>query len=157
MERTTSRRTGTGASLDVRGPRVGAAVTTAVLATAVVVQGTVGVVLLALQTVQFVAGVALGPARSPYGRLFRLLRDRLGVLGPPAETEPAGPPRFAQGCGLAFAGGGLVAVALGAPAVGWVLAGVVLALSALLALTGVCLGCEMYLLTARLRPADGDR
>jgi hypothetical protein len=45
----------------------------------------------------------------------------------------------------------LVAFALGATTVGWVAVGVVLALSALLALTGICVGCELYLVGQRLR------
>ena len=64
---------------------------------------------------------------------------------------PEGPPRFAQLCGLVFAGAGLVAVLAGAANLGWVLVGIVLGLSALLALTGICVGCELYLVGQRLR------
>ncbi len=74
-------------------------------------------------------------------------------LGPPPETEAEGPPRFAQACGLAVTTIGLVAFAAAGAgsAVGWIAVGVVLALSALLALTGICVGCELYLLGQRLR------
>lgn len=138
--------------IDVRGPRFAASITTAVLATALVVQGTVGTALVAWQVFAFAVAAIGGLRRSIYGNLFRLLKRRLD-LGPPPEVEPEGPPRFAQWCGLVFAGGGLVALLVGATLVGWVLVGVVLALSALLALTGFCVGCELYLVIQRLRTA----
>ncbi len=136
--------------IDVRGPRFSAAITMVVLAVAVIVQGAVGTLLLAFQVTMFAIAAIGGLRWSPYGNLFRFLKRRLD-LGPPPETEPEGPPRFAQLAGLLFAGAGLVAVLLGATTLGWVLAGVVLALSALLALTGICVGCELYLLGQRLR------
>lgn len=136
--------------IDVRGPRFGAAITMLVLATALVVQGPVGVGLVVWQTVAFAAGSLLGLRYSPYGNLFRALKHRFDLGAPPA-TEPEGPPRFAQTCGLAVTLPALLAFALGATTVGWVLVGVVLALSALLALTGLCVGCELYLVGQRLR------
>jgi len=136
--------------VDVRGPRFGAAITTVVLATALVVQGPIGTVLLAWQVVAFAIATVLGLAWSPYGNLFRIVKRRLDLGAPPA-VEPEAPPRFAQLCGLVVAGAGLVAGLLGATTLGWVLVGVVLALSTLLATTGLCIGCELYLLGARLR------
>lgn len=136
--------------IDVRGPRFGAALTTVVLATAIVLQGTIGTVLLAWQVVAFAIATLAGLRWSPYGNVFRFVK-RTFDLGPPPETEPEGPPRFAQLCGLTVAGGGLIAILAGAEVVGWILAGVVLALSSLLAFTGICVGCEMYLLGQRLR------
>ena len=136
--------------IDRRGPRFGAAITTAVLAVAVVVQGPVGLALVAWQTVAFALGSLLGLRWSPYGNLFRFLKRRLD-LGPPPETEPEGPPRFAQTCGLVvllLAGGSFLA---GATTAGWVLVGVVLVLSTLLATTGLCIGCELHALGSRLR------
>jgi hypothetical protein len=136
--------------IDVRGPRFGAAITTAVLAVALVVQGPVGVALVAFQTVVFAVATVLGLAWSPYGTLFRVVKRRLD-LGPPPATEHEGPPRFAQACGLAVAGAALVLFALGASTAGWIAVGVVLALSTLLATTGICVGCELYLLAERTR------
>jgi hypothetical protein len=52
--------------------------------------------------------------------------------------------------GLLFTGGGLIAYFAGAATLGWVLAGIVLALSGLLAFTGLCIGCEVYLLGQRV-------
>lgn len=136
--------------IDVRGPRVGAAITTAVLVVALVLQGPVGIGLVAWQWLAFAIATVAGLRYSPYGNLFRWLKRRLD-LGPPPETEPEGPPRFAQACGLAVATVALGAFALGVTTVGWVAVGLVLALSALLALTGICVGCELYLLGQRLR------
>jgi hypothetical protein len=133
--------------IDVRGPRFSAAVTAAVLAAAMVLQLPW---LVALQTAVFAVGSLAGLRWSPYGNLFRLLKRGFD-WGPPPETEPEGPPRFAQLSGLVVTAGAVTAFAAGVPAVGWILTGVVLALSSLLALTGVCVGCELYLLAHRLR------
>lgn len=147
--------------IDVRGPRFGAAITTVVLGAALVVQGPVGIGLVAWQWVAFTIATFAGLAWSPYGNLFRLLKRRLD-LGPPPVTEPEAPPRFAQACGFAVTSVGLVLFALGATTAGWVAVGIVLALSALLAATGLCIGCELYLVGQRLRartgaPAGRDR
>lgn len=138
--------------IDVRGPRFGAAITTAVLAVAIVLQGTVGLALVAWQVTAFAIATFAGLAWSPYGNLFRIVKRRLD-LGPPPEVETEGPPRFAQLCGFVVGGAGLLALVAGATTLGWVLVGMVLALSTLLATTGICVGCELYLLGARLRGA----
>ncbi len=142
------------AVIDVRGPRFGAALTTVVLGLALVIQGPVGIALVTWQWLAFAVSTVAGLAWSPYGNLFRFVKARFD-LGPPPETEPEGPPRFAQACGLAVATVALVAFAAGATTVGWVATGVVLALSALLALTGLCIGCELYLVGHRLRAGRG--
>jgi len=136
--------------IDVRGPRFGAAITSVVLATALVVQGGVGTGLVAWQWVAFAVSTVFGLAWSPYGNVFRFLKRRFD-LGPPPATEHEGPPRFAQACGLAVASVALVLFAVGATTAGWVAVGMVLALSVLLATTGICVGCELYLLGQRLR------
>ncbi|MDP9022834.1 MAG: DUF4395 domain-containing protein [Actinomycetota bacterium] len=136
--------------IDVRGPRCSAAITMTVLALALIIRGPVGMALVAWQTVVFAVGAIAGLRWSPYGNLFRIVKRRLD-LGPPPETEPEGPPRFAQASGLVFTLAALAAFAVGAQTLGWVLTGVVLALSALLALTGICVGCELYVVGQRLR------
>ncbi|MDX1510460.1 MAG: DUF4395 domain-containing protein [Nitriliruptorales bacterium] len=135
--------------IDVRGPRFGAAITTVVLAAAIIVQGTVGTVLLAFQFTMFTIAAFAGLRWSPYGNLFKLVRKTFD-LGPPPATEPEAPPRFSQLMGFIFTGGGLLSMSLGAVGLGWVLAGIVLALSGLLASTGLCVGCEVYLLGKRV-------
>lgn len=135
--------------IDVRGPRFGAAITSVVLAVALVVQGPVGVALVAWQWLVFAVATFAGLRWSVYGNLFRWVKRRF-ALGPPPATEHEGPPRFAQACGLVVATVALIAFAVGAPTVGWIAVGAVLALSALLAFTGVCVGCELYIIGQRL-------
>ena len=138
--------------VDVRGPRFGAAITTAVLALALLLQGSVGVGLVVWQWLAFATSTFLGLAWSPYGNVFRFVKRRFD-LGPPPEVEAEGPPRFAQACGFAVTSVALVAFAVGgvASVVGWVAVAVVLALSTLLASTGICVGCELYLVGQRVR------
>jgi hypothetical protein len=136
--------------IDVRGPRFSAAITSVVLGTALIVQGPIGVGLVAWQWLAFAVATFAGLAWSPYGNLFRLIKRRFD-LGPPPATEPEGPPRFAQLCGFVVASVALTLFAVGAVTAGWVAVGVVRVLSLLLALTGICVGCELYLVGQRLR------
>jgi hypothetical protein len=135
-------------TIDVRGPRFSAALTFAVLVTAYLTGSTL---LLALQVGVFAVAAIAGLRWSPYGNLFRLLKRRLD-LGPPPATEPEAGPRFSQLMGLLFTGAGLIAMLSGAQGLGEALVLIVVALSALLASTGICVGCEMYALGQRLRP-----
>lgn len=136
--------------IDVRGPRFGAAVTTAVLAV-VLVTGSAW--LLAWQTLAFALGAAGGVSRSPYGWVFRTaVRPR---IGPPTEFEAPEPPRFAQAVGLVFAGLGLIGYTLGPDWLGLAAAGAALAAAFLNAVFGYCLGCEMYLLVRRMTVRAG--
>ncbi|MER7660314.1 MULTISPECIES: DUF4395 domain-containing protein [unclassified Streptomyces] len=131
--------------IDVRGPRFGAAVTTAVLAVVLI---TASGRLLAWQALCFAAGALLGVPRSPYGWLFRTaVRPR---LGPPAELESPAAPRFAQGVGLAFALLGLIGYVTGPAWLGVTATACALAAAFLNAVFGYCLGCEMYLLLRRV-------
>jgi hypothetical protein len=134
--------------IDPRGPRLGAAVTAAVLALVLV---TGSAELLAAQAAVFALGAA---GRSPYAVLYaRLVRPR---LAPPAELEDARPPRFAQAVGLVFALGGLVGAAV-SPALFLLATAAALAAAFLNAAFGYCLGCEMYLTFKKLTtagPAD---
>ena len=135
--------------IDVRGPRFGAAITSVVLATALVVQGGLGTTLVVWQWAMFAIAAVLGLRHSVYGNLFRAVKRRFD-LGPPPATEPEAGPRFAQACGLAVLTVALVALALGATTVAWVAVGTVLTLSLLLASTNVCIGCLLYGVIARM-------
>jgi hypothetical protein len=136
--------------IDVRGPRFGAAVTTVVLAVALITQSPW---LLAWQTLAFALGAAGGVGRSPYGWAFRtLLRPR---LGPPTEFEAPQPPRFAQAVGLVFAAVGLVGLTAGPAWLGLGATRAALAAAFLNAVFGYCLGCEMYLLVRRVTVRAG--
>ncbi|MFD8723265.1 DUF4395 domain-containing protein [Streptomyces sp. NPDC059629] len=131
--------------IDARGPRFAAAVTTVVLAAALITRSPW---LLAWQTLVFAFGAAAGVSRSPYGWLFRTaVRPR---LAPPTEFEPPEPPRFAQAVGLVFAGLGLVGFTLGPGWLGLAATGLALAAAFLNSAFGYCLGCELFLLLRRL-------
>ena len=142
--------------IDVRGPRFGAAITSVVLGAALVLQGRVGIALTVWQWAVFAIATFAGLRHSVYGRLFRWAKRRFD-LGPPPATEPEAPPRFAQACGFAVTSVGLVLLALGATTAGWVAVGMVLALSLLLATTGICVGCELHILGQRLRTRAAGR
>lgn len=130
--------------IDVRGPRFGAALTTAVLAVVLV---TGSGPLLAVQAAFFAVGALAGVQRSPYGWVFRtLIRPR---IGPPTATEDAAPPRFAQAVGLVFAAVGAVGYLAGPQWLGMAAAGCALAAAFLNAAFAYCLGCEMYLALRR--------
>lgn len=142
--------TATGArGIDPRGPRFGAVLTTVVLATALLTLSTpIGGALLAVQTLVFALGAFAGLSAQPYGWVYRrFVRPR---LGPPSELEDPAPPRFAQAVGLLFAVVALVAWFLGAGVVALVATAGALGAAFLNAAFGLCLGCEMYLLGARL-------
>ncbi|MDL4772875.1 DUF4395 domain-containing protein [Actinomadura xylanilytica] len=131
--------------VDPRGQRFAAAVTTVILL-AVLVNG--NGVLLAAQALVFAMATFFGLRFAPYGLVYRLLvRPR---LGPPGELEDAGPPRFAQGVGLAFTLVGTVGYGSGITWLGIGATAFALGAAFLNAVFGFCLGCEMYVLIRRI-------
>ncbi len=140
--------------VDVRGPRFAAWVTTAVLVLALAVSAAsplAAAVVLGLQATIFAIGAIGGPRRHPYGRVFaRVVAPR---LGPVKEREPVAPLKFAQFVGLIFAVVGAAAFAAGAFLVGVVATAAALVAAFLNAAFGICLGCQLYPLVARFRPA----
>jgi hypothetical protein len=138
---------GTTRRIDPRGHRFGAGLSVAILAIAFVLDAP-----LVVPAIGLALGVSAyyGTRWSILGRPWPLVRRALR-LGPPAELESEVPPRFAQALGTLGLGLATVALTAGAltglPAatsVGWLLAGAVAALQALLAATGYCLGCQLY-------------
>lgn len=129
--------------IDPRSTRVAAALTTVVLAAALL---TGQVWLLLFQAVLFAFG-AVG--RSPYGSAFR--RFVRPHLGPPAELEDSRPPRFAQLVGLVFLLAALAGQVGGSSVLAVAATAAALFAAFLNAAFGVCLGCEAYLLLARAR------
>lgn len=136
--------------IDPRGPRFGGAITTTVLALALILGPTGGgLALVAFQALVFACGAVLGLQFQPYGWVFRtFIRPR---LAPSDEVEDARPPRFAQGVGLAFALIGLFGGLLGLDLVFYLATGMALAAAFLNAAFNFCLGCEMYLRLQRVR------
>lgn len=139
------------AGIDPRGPRFGAAVTTALLViTLLLGTGPAATVLLTVIALLFALGVARGVSGTLQGLAFKAwIRPR---LAPPTELEDPRPPRFAQLVGLLVVGTGLIVAAAGAPIAVPVAAAVALVAAFLNAAFGLCLGCELYLVLRRLRP-----
>ncbi len=144
--------------IDPRGPRVGAGITSVVLAAVIVLglgeapeAGAIGASwwLLFYAWVMFAWGVIAGVQGHPYGLLFRrVIRPRLRA---PQYLEPTSPPRFAQGVGLLVASVGLVLHLAHVP-YGLVAAAAAAFVAAFLnAVFGLCLGCELYGLILRWR------
>ena len=132
--------------IDARGPRFSAALTTVVLAIALVT-GSVWVA--TFQAVVFAIGAINGPQFTPYAFIYRtLIKPRLKS---PLRTEDVRPPKFAQSIGLVFALVALVGSATGTPVVFTVTIAAALAAAFLNAAFDFCLGCQIYLLLARLR------
>jgi hypothetical protein len=78
---------------------------------------------------------------------FELLQPRIGE-GP---VEDSRPPRFANKVGVAFLGASSLALGLGYGVLGWTLGLLVAGLALAAAATGICAGCEIYKLLARIR------
>ena len=97
-------------------------------------------------------GAAFGPKYGPFLRLYaEVIKPR---LSPPSELEDPRPPRFAAAVGVLFLVGATISFAAGAVGLGEVLMLIVAALAGLAAVTGICVGCEMYLLFARRRGVE---
>jgi hypothetical protein len=102
----------------------------------------------ALMSAQLLVGLALGRRYClPCVAYFELVQPRFGE-GP---LEDARPPRLANAIGVVVLAAAALAWWLGAAVVGTVLGALVAGLALLSASTGLCVGCEIYRLGARLR------
>jgi FtsH-binding integral membrane protein len=133
--------------IDPRGPRFGAAITSALSLTAfgIAVSAQDGYItaypLIVLLALLFSWSV-FSPKTHPYGLIFKkLVRPRLAA---PSELEDSRPPQFAQKVGLGFALLGLVGYWI-APVLVAVSAGFIFFAAFLNAFFNFCLGCQMYL------------
>jgi len=126
--------------IDPRGHRFGAGLSVVIL-----VLGFVTGTALVVPLVALALGVSaiFGTQWSALGRPWPFVRRALR-LGPPRELESEIPPRFAQLLGTFGLALATLFLAIGAGLVGWLLAGAVAALQAVLAVTGYCLGCRLY-------------
>ena len=135
-------------SIDARGPRWSAVITTVVLAIALV---TSSLWVIAFQAVVFAIGALRGPQFTPYALIFKKL------IKPRLKSEPTfedvRPPQFAQTVGLGFALVAVIASVTGAGGLFTVAVAFALAAAFLNAAFNFCLGCEMYLLILRARTA----
>ncbi|MEV4534843.1 DUF4395 domain-containing protein [Asanoa sp. NPDC049518] len=131
--------------LDPRGPRFAAGLTAIVFVLILVT----GAWWLALAQAVVFALTAIDPRKGPYSLLYRtVVAPR---LAPPSEREPAEPVRFAQALGGVFAVAAAIGYGTGGTAVGIVAAAFGLAAAFLNSVFGLCLGCELYLATRRMR------
>jgi hypothetical protein len=104
--------------------------------------------LLALLALQLAVGLTLGRRWClPCLAYFELVQPRFGE-GP---IEDSRPPRFANLVGFVVLGAASLLLALGYETVGWLLGLLVAGLALLAAATGLCVGCELYRLRARVR------
>jgi hypothetical protein len=91
----------------------------------------------------FLARVLSGPRFSPLGQFVtRVATPRL--RGVEHRFVPGPPKRFAQGVGLVFSGGALVALALGSAPVALVLIAGLTVAATLEAVFAICLGCIVF-------------
>jgi hypothetical protein len=132
--------------IDARGPRYSAAITTTVLALALITESNY---LIGFQFAVFLSAVLFGLRRSIYGIIYRnLIQSRLS--GPvPSENEAA--PRFAQLIGALFAFVALLGGVTGSTAIFLTATSFALVAAFLNAAFGFCLGCQMYLLLLRFK------
>ena len=134
--------------IDARGPRFSAAITSAVLAIALV---TSNLWVITFQAVVFAIGAIRGPQFTPYALIFKkLIKPRLKSE---VTFEDVRPPQFAQSVGLGFALVAVIASVVGAGGVFTVAVGFALAAAFLNAAFNFCLGCQVYLLLVRTRTA----
>lgn len=132
--------------IDARGPRFAAAITTLVLAVALVFHSPIAII---FQLVVFATGALLGPQKTLYATLYRsLVKPRLKGEVP---TEDVRPPQFAQRVGFGFALVATIGLAASSTVTFTIATSFALAAAFLNAAFNFCLGCEVYLLIARLR------
>ena len=82
--------------------------------------------------------------------LYRYIYKPLGLIKPDILEDNPEPHRFAQFVGFLFMTAGSIAIFLRASTPGWILVWIVVALAALNAFGGFCVGCAMYYWLARL-------
>lgn len=130
--------------IDARGPRFGALITTIVLSTVLITES---MWLLGFQALVFFVGATLGPAKSPYGIIYKkFVQPRLQSE---LITEESKPPQFAQAVGLIFAATGILALYFQLNLLFLISISFALFAAILNAFFNFCLGCQMYLLLAR--------
>lgn len=110
--------------------------------------------LLALLAAQLAIGLAFGRRYClPCLAYFELVQPRFGE-GP---VEDSRPPRFANMIGIVVLSAAAGAYALGQTSLGAALGLLVATLALLAAATGLCAGCELYRIGARLRGVRSHR
>jgi hypothetical protein len=132
--------------VDPRQPRTGQAITGTVLLIGFVFEWPIVLPVLAAVLV----GASLGgPTTNLYAWVFKGAK-RVLKFGPPAELEEIGPPRFANTLGFLFLSvASILYFGADLRVAAWVLGLLVSALALLAAITGLCVGCEMFVIGRR--------
>jgi hypothetical protein len=104
--------------------------------------------LVALAALQLVVGLAFGRKFCiPCVFYFKVLQPRIGE----GRIEDSRPPRFANIVGAIFLSSATLCFVAGFTTAGWVLSLIVTTLASFAAISGICVGCEMYAVFARAR------
>ncbi|MCA1188939.1 DUF4395 domain-containing protein [Saccharopolyspora sp. 6V] len=141
------------ATLDPRGIRFTAAITSVILAIGLV---TGSWRVLAVQTVLFALCAFVGMGLNPWGAVYRsAVAPRLRAI-PESERESPAPVRFSQGVGFAFAVVATAGYALEWTTLGMVANALALVAALLNAAFGYCLGCQLYLVLRRFGPVKQE-
>jgi hypothetical protein len=137
--------------IDSRAPRFNQA-TVGVLGAVALATGWWG--LFGLLALQLALGLTLGRSWClPCVFYFRVVQPRFGE----GEVEDSRPPRFANQVGAGFLSVATIAFLAGVPTFAWVLALIVSVLALFAAMSGVCVGCELYVQIARARGTSVER
>ena len=137
-------------SIDSRGPRFSAGLTTLVLASALVTSQTWIVI---AQAIIFAIGAAKGPQFTPYAAIFRkFMKPRLNGK---VVLEDVRPPQFAQSIGLLFTLAAIAGTLAGITPLFIFAISFALAAAFLNVAFNFCLGCELYLIILRVRLSHG--
>ena len=136
-----ARRPVPGRWIDPRAQRFGAGASALTLALALALDAWP---LVAATGMALAVSAAAGTRWFAFSRPWPTVRRVLGFG--PSELEHEMPPRFAQALGATFLAAGSVLLAAGLTPWGWLPVLGVVALQGLLAATGFCLGCRLFLL-----------
>lgn len=79
-----------------------------------------------------------------FGFIYKYALKPWGLVKPDILDDNPEPHRFAQAVGFVFETAAALALYLGAPVLGWVLVWIMVALPALNAFGGFCVGCAVY-------------
>jgi hypothetical protein len=131
--------------IDQRAPRANQAVVALVTGAAYLLDFWPLVTLMGLQ---LIVGLTFGRRWClPCWLYFKVIQPRFGE----GRIEDSRPPRFANIVGAVFMSAATVLFLAGATAAGWAATLIVTALAGFAAVSGICAGCELYVLFARLR------
>jgi hypothetical protein len=92
----------------------------------------------------------LSPRWSPVNWIFRRMAP------PPSELEPVAPVRFSQWLAVGFLTLASALFLAGADMLGWIVVAAVALVALISAISGFCIGCEVYRMILGVRSGDND-